>query len=43
MADVTLQIFRGTREQGNLQTYTTESYEGQVVLDAIHETQARGS
>ncbi len=37
----TLKIFRGTREGGELKTYEVETYPGMVVLDAVHDVQAK--
>ena len=37
----TLRIFRGDREGGELKTYDVETYPGMVVLDAVHEVQAK--
>ncbi|HWP31183.1 MAG TPA: succinate dehydrogenase/fumarate reductase iron-sulfur subunit [Fimbriimonadales bacterium] len=39
MATVTLNIFRGNQEKGYFQSYTVETFEGMVVLDAIHKIQ----
>jgi succinate dehydrogenase / fumarate reductase, iron-sulfur subunit len=40
MATATFQIWRGDRETGAFQDYTTPVTEGMVVLDAIHQIQA---
>ena len=40
MATATFQIFRGTAEDGRFETYTTQTDEGMVVLDAVHKIQA---
>src|SRR3972149_1748413 len=40
MAQATLQVFRGTRDASKFESYQVETYEGMVVLDAIHEIQA---
>src|SRR5881227_480893 len=41
MATATFQIFRGNSgEGGTFETYTTETSEGMVVLDAVHKIQA---
>ena len=40
MATATFRIWRGDRERGALQDYTTEVSEGMVVLDAMHKIQA---
>jgi len=40
MASATFQIWRGDRESGGFQDYTTPVTEGMVVLDAIHQIQA---
>ncbi len=37
----TLKIWRGNAEGGELQTYDVETYPGMVVLDAVHEVQAK--
>jgi succinate dehydrogenase / fumarate reductase iron-sulfur subunit len=37
----TLEIYRGDREGGELRTYDVETYPGMVVLDAVHEVQAK--
>jgi succinate dehydrogenase / fumarate reductase iron-sulfur subunit len=36
-----LKIYRGDREQGELKPYEVETYPGMVVLDAVHEVQAK--
>jgi succinate dehydrogenase / fumarate reductase, iron-sulfur subunit len=36
-----LRVFRGDKDGGELKPYTVETYPGMVVLDAIHEIQAR--
>jgi succinate dehydrogenase / fumarate reductase iron-sulfur subunit len=41
VSERTLHIFRGTQDGGRLQPYTVETYEGMVLLDAIHDVQAR--
>jgi succinate dehydrogenase / fumarate reductase iron-sulfur subunit len=41
MTQATLHVFRGTRDAGRFQPYNVETYEGMVVLDAIHDVQAR--
>jgi succinate dehydrogenase / fumarate reductase iron-sulfur subunit len=38
---VTLNVFRGDKEGGKLQSYEVETYPGMVVLDAIHDIQAK--
>ena len=43
MAVVTFQIWRGDRESGGFQEYTTEVSEGMVVLDAVHQIQAQSA
>jgi succinate dehydrogenase / fumarate reductase iron-sulfur subunit len=40
MSTVTFQIWRGDRNGGKLENYTTEISEGMVVLDAVHQIQA---
>ena len=40
MATATFSIWRGDRQGGSFQDYTTEVTEGMVVLDAIHRVQA---
>ncbi len=37
----TVRVFRGTKEGGELKTYEVETYPGMVVLDAIHDIQAK--
>ena len=37
----TLNVFRGDSEGGKLQSYEVETYPGMVVLDAIHDIQAK--
>ncbi len=37
----TLKVFRGDAEGGKLQSYDVETYPGMVVLDAIHDIQAK--
>jgi succinate dehydrogenase / fumarate reductase, iron-sulfur subunit len=37
----TLRIYRGDREGGELKTYDVETYPGMVVLDAVHDVQAK--
>src|SRR3989338_3709205 len=37
----TFRIWRGDREKGAFQDYTTEVSEGMVVLDAVHQIQAK--
>ena len=37
----TLNVWRGDSEGGNLQSYEVETYPGMVVLDAIHDIQAK--
>ena len=37
----TLRIYRGDREGGELETYDVETYPGMVVLDAVHDVQAK--
>jgi succinate dehydrogenase / fumarate reductase iron-sulfur subunit len=42
MADKrTLRIFRGDKEGGELKEYEVETYTGMVVLDAVHDVQAK--
>ena len=42
MADkATLKVFRGDREGGELKSYDVETYPGMVVLDAVHDVQAK--
>jgi succinate dehydrogenase / fumarate reductase iron-sulfur subunit len=38
---VTLRVFRGDSSSGELKSYDVETYPGMVVLDAIHEIQAK--
>src|ERR1700751_6028875 len=40
MATATFQIWRGNASGGKLESYTTETSEGMVVLDAVHHIQA---
>ncbi|MFW6206550.1 MAG: succinate dehydrogenase/fumarate reductase iron-sulfur subunit [Gemmatimonadota bacterium] len=40
MAPVTFRVWRGTAEEGDFATYTTDVSEGMVVLDAVHQIQA---
>src|SRR5438477_555890 len=40
MTTATFRIWRGDRDRGALQDYTTEVSEGMVVLDAMHKIQA---
>ena len=40
MASATFQIWRGDRESGSFQDYTTPVTDGMVVLDAVHQIQA---
>jgi succinate dehydrogenase / fumarate reductase iron-sulfur subunit len=40
MAVATFQIWRGNGSGGNFESYTTETSEGMVVLDAVHQIQA---
>jgi succinate dehydrogenase/fumarate reductase-like Fe-S protein len=37
----TLQVYRGDKESGQLETYEVETYPGMVVLDAIHDIQTK--
>jgi succinate dehydrogenase / fumarate reductase iron-sulfur subunit len=37
----TLKIFRGDKEGGELKSYDVETYPGMVVLDAVHDVQAK--
>lgn len=37
----TLRVFRGDREGGKLESYEVETYPGMVVLDAVHDIQAK--
>ena len=41
MANATFRIWRGTSTEGEFRDYTTEVSEGMVVLDAVHNIQAR--
>jgi succinate dehydrogenase / fumarate reductase iron-sulfur subunit len=41
MPTATFRIWRGDKQGGAFQTYTTEVVEGMVVLDAVHQIQAR--
>jgi succinate dehydrogenase / fumarate reductase iron-sulfur subunit len=41
MANATFRIWRGTSTEGEFRNYTTEVSEGMVVLDAVHDIQAR--
>jgi succinate dehydrogenase / fumarate reductase iron-sulfur subunit len=41
MATATFRIWRGDAQGGSLQDYTTDVSEGMVVLDAVHQIQAR--
>ena len=38
---VTMKVFRGDANGGALQSYEVETYPGMVVLDAIHDIQAK--
>ena len=38
---VTLQVWRGDKTGGAFETYQVETYPGMVVLDAIHDIQAK--
>src|SRR5258706_5946011 len=40
MAIATFQIWRGNASGGRFESYTTETTEGMVVLDAMHQVQA---
>src|SRR2546430_13545160 len=40
MAVATFQIWRGNASGGSFESYTTETSEGMVVLDAVHQIQA---
>ena len=40
MATATFQIWRGDTAGGKFETYSTETSEGMVVLDAVHQIQA---
>ena len=37
----TLRVFRGDASAGKIEPYEVETYPGMVVLDAIHEIQAK--
>ena len=39
--NATLKVFRGDAEGGQLESYEVETYPGMVVLDAIHDIQAK--
>jgi succinate dehydrogenase / fumarate reductase iron-sulfur subunit len=41
MGKAHLRIFRGDREGGEVQPYEVETYPGMVVLDAVHDVQAK--
>jgi succinate dehydrogenase / fumarate reductase, iron-sulfur subunit len=43
MSAATFRIWRGDAQGGTLQDYTTEVSEGMVVLDAVHQIQARSA
>lgn len=43
MAKATFEIWRGTKDGGSFQEYTTEVGEGMVVLDAVHHIQAESA
>ena len=43
MAKATFKIWRGTKESGDFQEYTTDVSEGMVVLDAVHQIQAESA
>jgi len=43
MAEVNFSIWRGDREGGEFQDYTTEVTEGMVVLDSVHQIQAESA
>jgi succinate dehydrogenase iron-sulfur subunit len=43
MARATFRIWRGDREGGKLEDYSTEVTEGMVVLDAVHQIQAESA
>lgn len=43
MSQATLKILRGDQTRQFFQTYTVETYEGMVVLDAVHQIQAKQS
>ncbi|MEO6169050.1 MAG: 2Fe-2S iron-sulfur cluster-binding protein, partial [Chitinophagales bacterium] len=40
MAVATFKIWRGNASGGNFESYSTETSEGMVVLDAVHQIQA---
>ncbi len=40
MAEVTVKVFRSTKEGGALEEYKVPTFEGMVVLDAVHHIQA---
>ncbi len=43
MAKATFEIWRGTKDGGSFQEYTTDVGEGMVVLDAVHHIQAESA
>ena len=43
MASATFRIWRGEKDVGRFQDYTTEISEGMVVLDAVHNIQAESA
>jgi succinate dehydrogenase / fumarate reductase, iron-sulfur subunit len=43
MSTATFRIWRGDEQSGTLQDYTTDVTEGMVVLDAVHQIQARNA
>jgi len=43
MSTATFRIWRGDAQGGALQDYTTDVSEGMVVLDAVHQIQARAA
>src|SRR5580765_978351 len=43
MALATFQIWRGDSSGGKVESYTTETSEGMVVLDALHQIQAQNA
>src|SRR5262249_44901457 len=43
MAKTTFKIWRGDKNAGAFQTYTTDAGEGMVVLDCIHQIQAESA
>ena len=43
MASATFRIWRGEKDVGRFQDYSTEISEGMVVLDAVHNIQAEGA